>query len=325
MQSFFPTSGTHQEMKTSSQFEWAVQYYEAGQYEKALPSFLKLSEKGAEEESFQLVPFYLGMTYYRLRNWAKASEFLEAFNRVKTEGAVSKESRVALMVCYENQQKWQQATALASEIDTMNLYQDNQFLVKLIWARALSEQGEILGAKTILKDTFQQMSNFPMSENPDLLQQDTESDLWGRYYFVSILINEKECESIQPKEIKGKKPKFLFDNWFEAENECVKRALKEGSLDLFRSDKAFSHPAAALIEKALESYAAKSNQFAAKQANIEAKRQIANNARQHFYQVMGYVDELQKNLKIQELESPHLKQIRTRIDYLILSISSPSY
>src|SRR5690606_19366986 len=48
----------------SSQFEWAVQNYEAGDYDKAIRQFRQLETLGPSLESFELIPFYLGMSHF---------------------------------------------------------------------------------------------------------------------------------------------------------------------------------------------------------------------------------------------------------------------
>jgi TolA-binding protein len=126
----------------SDQFQWAVQDYEAGKYTEAAEKFRRLEASGAETPEFDLVPFYLGMCYYRGGQYAPATDRLRAFLKGERNGEMAQDARLALLTIYERTQRWDDLLGLAAETDPLPLFQDNRAFLKLLWARALEAKGE---------------------------------------------------------------------------------------------------------------------------------------------------------------------------------------
>jgi tetratricopeptide (TPR) repeat protein len=138
----------------SSKFEWGVQHYEAGNYEKAIKVFDGLRKEGAAVPNFDLLAYYLGMSHFRLGHFDVAARELEAFVHASGGRLEAQDARIVLLLAYEKLARWKDASSLAMESDKLTLFQNNRAVLKLVWARALREQGEQLGAKTALDEAL---------------------------------------------------------------------------------------------------------------------------------------------------------------------------
>ncbi|MGZ3705796.1 MAG: tetratricopeptide repeat protein, partial [Bdellovibrionota bacterium] len=252
---------------SASKFEWAVQHYEAGEYSRAITSFEALRKDGASVPNYDLISFYLGMSHFRLGHSETAAQELEAYIRTGATGQESQDARIALLLTYEKLSRWKDMASLAMESDKLTLFQNNRALLKLVWARALREQGELMGAKTALEEALPYLDKVGSEDGAQAYFADPDQDLWGRYHFTSLLVAETECASLLPKELavvpaakaaKGKKQpapkkkpariaKRLYAPWLEARTDCLRKAITAASEDLFPQDSPWSEPAVASL------------------------------------------------------------------------------
>lgn len=327
----------------SSQFEWAVQSYEAGAYEEAVSRFEKLRKDGSEVPDFDLVAYYLGMSRFRLGEFEAAARELEAFLRAAQGRQEAQDARLTLLLADEKLGRWKEATALSAETDKLTLFQYNRALLKLLWARALREQGELQGARAVLEDSAAYLDKVGKEESrPIPFYSNPEQDLWGRYHFTATLIKTKECALLGPKNIgkpgKGKKKgqekespaarpnnKFLYAPWLEAETDCLRTAVKTASEELFARESPWAPPAGESLLEGVNAFGSEISQhLKAEAARLESHRALQKAARENLYRLLGTVDEHLKNFKDRGISSPRLDDLRKQLDRLLVSISGPS-
>lgn len=307
----------------SSQFEWAVQNYEAGAYEKAISQFKRLQSQGSNVPSFELIPYYLGMSYFRLGRDKEGVPQLEAFLKKSGPVGEQQDARVSLILAYERLQQWDKVVALAAESNKQNLFQENRALVYLVWARALREKGELQGAQAALKEGEQLMQS---SSSEPRINSDPNLDLQGRLQFTASHLQTEECQRTQPKEVKsGKKSvKRLYRAWLESESECIRKSLGSAT-ELVRLDSPWTAPALQSVDTALVRFTDKIRAFMTQEkSRLDQKRELERGARQELYRLLGAVDDSVKNLKNQSITTDPLELLRKRLDALLVSLSLPS-
>lgn len=308
----------------SSQFEWAVQSYEAGKYLEAIEQFQRLRQVGAENPAYVRVPFYLGMSHYRSGQYREAQGFLQEFLRTAQPGSEAQEARLALLSVYERTQQWDALLGLAAETDKLTLFQDNRAYLKLLWARALVAKGEMKGARSVLEDASQYLNGDPAqaarTPEPDL-------DLWGRYHFTQLLLQVDDCSARGPREIpEGKKSvRRLYPAWLEATTDCYRRALSFTEKELLARESSWAKPATQELAKGIEAFGQRiQGYYQAEKSRLERQRVLQNSSRSQLYRLLGALDEALNNLKVQGLSSSTLEGARKRLDLLLLSLARPS-
>ncbi|MGZ3693140.1 MAG: tetratricopeptide repeat protein [Bdellovibrionota bacterium] len=307
-----------------SQFEWAVQSFEAGDYAHAVKQFKQLEKEGAKVADFELVPYYLGMSYFNAGFNREAAAYLERFLQVGQNLRESQDARMALLLIYERLNEWPRALGLAAETEHSTLFQNNRALLKLIWARALIETNEVLGAKAQLKDATQYL-DLTSGEDRTVLSE-SERDVWGRYHFTSLLVQERECQALNPQKAgSGKRAKTLYTNWLEGSIDCVRQAITEASNEIFIRESAWSVPSYSSLERSMDNLAAKIRQFLESENKVLSNKQALKKAAQaQLYRLITELDKNIKVFKIREVNSQYLESLRKRVDLLLVSISRPS-
>jgi hypothetical protein len=313
-----------QERVVSSQFEWAVQNYEAGAYDKAISQFKRLQSQGSQVPSYELIPFYLGMSYFQKKQDSSAIPQLESF--LKQGGSVGEQqqARISLLLAYERQSQWNKVAALAAESNKQNFFQENRTLLYLVWARALREKGELQGARSALKEGEQLLLNSAGAEI--LPMSDPNNDLHGRLHFTSAYIQLSECMNAEPKEIaKGKKSRQrLYAPWLESVGQCLQNAQKD-SVELVRRESTWMLPALQSVDASLVSFTNKVRGYLTQeQSRMEQKRALEKGTRQELYRLLAPLDDSIKNFKNQGIMHDPLMLLRKRIDALLVSLSLPS-
>ncbi len=315
-------AGKHQKAGISNKFEWAIQYYEAGAYKEALKNFQKLRNKGTEVSGFDLIPFYVGMSEFHLGQFEGAAQELEAFLRENTQRQENQDARISLLLTYEKLARWQNVSSLAAETDKLTLFQNNRALLKLIWARALREQGEILGAKAVLHDSTPYLDKIGADDRPPLYSE-PDQDLWGRYHFISTLIEETECNKSSPMEAKAKKK--LYAPWLESVTDCFRNAIQSASSELFSRESPWSAMAGESLSRGIASFAKKVDaSLQQEKSSLNHYRALQKNSREQFYRLLSTVDENLKIFKDRGVAPAPLEPLRKQIENLLVSISRPS-
>jgi hypothetical protein len=312
-------------VSVSSQFEWAVQSYEAGAYEEAVSRFEKLRKDGAEVPDYDLVAYYLGMSRYRLNEFEAAKAELESFLRAQPSRQESQEARLALLLSLEKLKLWKESTALAAETDKLTLFQYNRALLKLLWARALQEQGELQGAKAVLDDSAAYLDKEGKDEGRAIpYYSNPEQDLWGRYHFTAVLLKTRSCGRLPPKET-GKAKQRLYGPWLESEIDCLRAAVDTASEELFVRESSWGNETEKDLSLAIDAFASKVLGFLSGEAKqLDRHRALQKAARENFYRLLGTLDDHLKNFKNRGINTSSLETLRKQVDRLLVAISRPS-
>jgi tetratricopeptide (TPR) repeat protein len=319
-----------------TRFEWGVQNYEAGDYQKAIAGFESLRKEGPAVPDYDLLPYYLGMSHYHLGQYPDAARELEAFLRAGASRQEAQDARLTLLLTYEKLGRWDDATALAVETDKLTLFQYNRALLKLVWAHALRERGELLGAKAALDEAEPYLDKVSTEDGGQPLYADADQDLWGRYHYTSVLVEEMECGRLTPKEIgvaakpgkKGRKArplKRLYAPWLEAVTDCQRKAIAHASQEIFSHDSPWAPKAEAALTQGIEAFGERVRDYLRQEsAALEKHRALEKTARENFYRLLSSVEDQIKIFKNRGLNSESLEAIRKKIDPLIVSLSHPS-
>lgn len=307
----------------SSQFEWAVQSYEAGSYKEAIQRFERLQKEGSEVPEYDLILFYLGMSHHKIGEYPRAAGELEAFLKAGSQRQEGQDARLTLLLCYEKLGRWKDSASLSAETDKLTLFQYNRALLKLLWARALAEQGEVQGAKVVLEDAVAYLDKVGSEEKAIPFYANPDEDLWGRYHFSSVLMEARTCPSPQPKEIAKKKK--LYVPWLESVTDCLRASLTHGSQELFVKENAWSDMAGTELGAAIDTFGQKIQTHLKKEASsLASHRALQKSASENLYRLLGTVDEHIKNFKNRGVSPKPLESLRKQIDRLLVVISSPS-
>lgn len=306
----------------SGQFEWAVQYYEAGSYQEAVKRLEALKKEGARVPEFHLIEFYLGMCHYRLGELPKAVAELKEFLRSGNQAAPSQEARITLLLAYEKLGLWKESASLSAETHKLTLFHYNRGLLHLLWARALTEQGEILGAKAALDESMAFLDKMGEGEPASTFFSHPDQDLWGRFHFTQVLLETKECGLTEPKEVLKKKR--LYEPWMDSVTDCLRSAISHASKELFAKESQWGETAENALVQAIESFANKIRGHLKREASvIERHRALNKTTRESYYRLLGTVDEHLKSFKNQGLNALALERMRKQIDRLLVGVSGP--
>jgi len=307
----------------SSQFEWAVQSFETGAYGDAIQRFERLRKEGSEVREYDLISFYLGMSHYKLGEPNKAAQELEAFLRSGTQRQESQDARLTLLLVYEKLERWKDSASLAAETNKLSLFHYNRALLKLLWARALAEQGEMQGAQVELEETVAYLDKVGDDEKAMPYFSNPDQDLWGRYHFSSVLLEARDCSLSQPKEIQKKKR--LYAPWLDSVADCLRKTLTHSGQELFGKENIWGDLAEEELRNAFDAFAQKIKTQLAREAPVLANHQkLLKMSREAFYRILGTADEQVKNLKNQALALQHLERLRKQLDRLLVGFSASS-
>jgi tetratricopeptide (TPR) repeat protein len=318
-------SAKHKSSRTKAYFgqmQWAVQNYEAGEYKKAIQQFDLLRTYGTEVPNYELIHFYIGMSYFRLEKLEEAKNSLNLFLQQNTLHHQNQEARITLLSIYEKQSKWDDLLGLAAEMEKLTLFQNNRAFLKLVWAKALVAKGENKGATLLLKESLQYLDS---GDYRPLKSMSPDTDLWGRYYYTQNLLKEQDCISTNPKSVgSGKNKRNLYLPWLENAVDCYASILKDVSENLIQKESNWSDEAMQNINQSFLSFEAKIQSFLKKERpHVEKARALSSQARQNLYRLLGKMDELQANVREKNLNTSSLKAFRTKIDQTITQIAAP--
>ena len=286
-----------------SRYEWAVQYYESGEYDKAKKSFLSLTQAGALLEEFELVPFYLGMSEKKLGNCPAAIAHLQNF---KKSSRMLGDARLAQMECLEQMSEWKKITALAAEMEKASLLQEQRVDYLLFWSRALTELGELQGAKSRLEEAENQIFNQPGERR--------ESQ---RFALSRLAFDLKTCSQLPyPKK------KAPWQNWVIGRSECEEQSLRYAGEKLFGSDSAYAQMAYTLLEKSSRIFVDDSRGLA-KNLNLRDRRKLRDLTQKSLYRLYDRAGTIENALQKQMLITKHLEQLKKHWDGLLSELTQP--
>lgn len=319
--------------EVSTQFEWAVQYYEAGQYEQALTSLRILEAEGAKIPSFELIPFYQGMTYMRLDLQERAIPYLERFIKTNPEIAKAQEARLALLQCYEITKNWKALSATAAEVEKFPLYLENKALLKLLWAESLLEQNEIQGAKKNLADASVFLNTIPAPSVENASREDGRGneDLFGRYAWLNTRIGVWDCQKLWPsplvKKQAAQKKMHLLEVWIDAKGHCLAKVTEQALSSYSSLSPHWAEEITELFSTSGDNLASTTqwlvdqNYFKTLQ---ETKTAIVPKLRSVLYEQSSIWESYLKNFQFQTLSRDRLEQTFKHFEHLIYQLSIPS-
>ncbi|MCO5143066.1 MAG: hypothetical protein M9962_08255 [Oligoflexia bacterium] len=306
----------------STQFEWAIQYYESGDYERAIQQLNKLEPRGSQLKNYQEIFFYQGMTYFYLNNYPASEASLLNYLKQVNSGTHSIEAKLTLLKVYESTKQWDKILGQVAELRKTQLYHDNKALLLLIWTRSLLETNEINGAKQLLSESEQTVQQFPPKSNT-YAAIGKNQDLWGRFYFTKLMLNKKLCNQ-EPKRTNDKTKAWLFDNWLEGESECLKNGLNILT-QIYELDSQWQNESTEMWKSSLEAFFLKISNYRLKnKLGLNERRKLTTAARKSLYLLSSECDKIAKTIEFQNVNSQPLKQIQKRIETLLLSLSSPT-
>lgn len=311
------TKGVVQPQAPSSEYEWAVQNYEAGKYDEAVKEFRRIATRGPETPAFDRIPFYLGMSLYRLGQHPEAERQLKLF--LKGANSNNQEARLALLSVYERTQQWDRAVALAAETDQLTLFQDNRALVKLIWAQALKEKGERGGARAVLKEAAPYLDTQAASRGGD-----PDRDLSGRFQYTTQTLDQQDCATLRPKELpgSGRQKRRLYSAWLDAATDCLRKSVRDSRAELFSRESPWATATTNALEAAVASFGSTIQMYLKQEhGRLEERRKLQVAARQGLYRLLSEVDAALTQLKSEGFQGPSYENLRKRIDLLLVSLS----
>ncbi len=307
--------------RINTNYEWAVQYYEAGQYEKALVELRKISAEGPAVEHYELVDFFTGMSFFHLGRSNEAIPKLQAFLARAPKAFEAQEARMTLLRCFELKSDWPRLVSLAAESDNETLYFENRVLLKLLWAEALQGLSEYKGAEKILDEANTLLSNTPPDFNSGVDNYDLRRELRGRYRSAYLTGRARECDRKVPR----KKRVTLLGQWAEGYGECLIGASKE----YFR----YSHELSLRwMEKSQESLIGSwrdwlkeaEAQLKEKHSTLKIARQVDSQVHRSFSRLFQLLQDERKSFQNQQDKDGLLKKLSQDLESLLSQKLVPS-
>lgn len=299
----------------NSRYQWAIQNYEAGQYEKALKELHSISMEGPEVERYELVDFFEGMSLFHLSRLPEATAKLEAFLKQAPKAYEAQEARMTLLRAYEMEKNWPKLVALAAESDNQSLYFENRALLKLFWAEALNQLGEHSGAERVLSETNVLLNNLPEEYEGSGDGYDLRRELRGRYQWINLSNKAHDCSrTVVPA--KGKAS--LLNQWADGYGEC----LVQASQDFFKDSRDLG---AQWIERsqmalfdAWKNWLAESHaRLEEKKGSLALKREVDQRVKKSFARFLFLIQEERKSFKNQPDKDKILRRLAQNVENLL--------
>jgi len=151
-------------------------------------------------------------------------------------------------------------------------------------------------------------------------------DLWGRYYFTSLLLRESECQAAEAKRIgKGRSQKFLYGPWLESTVDCLRKTVDHLVTDLIQPDSAWATPGIESFQKTVTGFGQRLKTYRENEkSHLASRRRLEDESRQHLYRLLSTVDKQINFLKNHGINEPRLEPVRKQIDLLLVSLANPS-
>ena len=287
----------------ASRFEWGVQYYESGEYSKAIKSFAALRQEGPSQPDFDLFPYYLGLSHFHLGQYQEAALELENFLRITQKKQDRQDALIALLLAYEQLNRWKDASTLSAETDKLTLYHNNRAMLNMVWARALSEQGELVGAKATLEESLPFLEQLSAENNERPLYSNPEEDLWGRYHFTSILLKGAECREIEPRTLeeaakksigkkgKAKAPRRLYRAWLESRTDCLLKMTSLAGDEVFPHESSWATSTEKAILGGISQFESRIKDFLRAEApSLDRHRELEKETRENLYRLLNGIE-----------------------------------
>jgi hypothetical protein len=167
---------------------------------------------------------------------------------------------------------------------------------------------------------------------------DPDQDLWGRFHFTQVLVQESDCALLHPKDVTppGKprkdkkaplkvKAKRLYAPWLEARVDCQRKAISLAAESLFPLESSWTEMAVTALAQGNASLAEEVRGYLHDEAAVlDHERTLQKTARENFYRLLATVEEHMKDFKKRELSDAPLESLRKQLDRLIVAISQPS-
>jgi tetratricopeptide (TPR) repeat protein len=307
-----------------NQFQWGIQYFEAGDYSKALEVFQQLEKQGPTFEGSHRLSYYQGLSHYYLGQMDRAEAELQNFLSKTPLGREPQEARIVLLQIYEEKNAWGQLLSLAAETEKGPLFQLQRANLKLLWGMALVETGERKAAAELFKEAQSVLE--PTSQEANATQErEPNRDLWGRYYFSQLRLRQGNC-SFPPKRIgTGKNAKKLLSPWLEARADCLIQFVSEGTQNLWQREGFWPGRSFQILDQMIDLWGEEGRaETKALGANIRLQQSIRTEWQQASYRVISRLSSSIKILENRGLSAEPLKAARKRLDLLIVKNSSPS-
>lgn len=312
----------------SSKYEWAVQSFEAGQYETALEKFSALELDGANVASFELIPFYIGMSHFQLSHLDGAISYLKKFLAGNGKRSEADDARIALLLAYEKKGAWSEITAVAGEMQESFTNAEDRILLRLVWAEALVRQGEYPGARQILRDAETGMGNIPFTGLDADLTASAGEDLQGRFAWLKTKSELAECSDRYPMNPdapakKGAKKKEKGPNLahrLEGKSECLEKALARSLENYAFFTPAWSGQIADTLRQGLESFVAEATQPAP--GRIAIVKPILQRA---FYRIAAQLQNRLGTAEMPQTTRKPLEDLGKSVESLLQRVSLLSY
>lgn len=302
----------------STNFQWALQSFEAGQYEDALERFSDIAQDGAQNENFDLAVYYQGRSLYLLNRYHESTERLRSYIDHNPRGAHAQDARLTLLLAYNILRDWKNSTVVAAEAIQGESYIGNKILIRLLWAEALIEIGELTGAHKALRETKEMFQGIPEGSLMGDVLTESKSTLSERGLWLESHLQLRSCEMLKPPAKSNAKNKNrLLTEWYSKRGLCLKQAF-DIALTAYtvlgpRWNRAMSDSLATGVEVFFDSPRIAANAAAA--SNLNAAKELAlPEIRKYFYQILNGLQAAEASASIPGTVSRPYRSLVSKIE-----------
>lgn len=301
-----------------SNFQWALQAFEAGHYQDALERFDDIAEDGHTSE---LIPYYQGRALYYLGRHKEAVERLTLFVTRNPKSLQAREARLTILVAQNTLRDWERSTVLAAEALQDEAYIGNKILIRLLWGEALIERGELTGARKVIHETKSMFASIPEGSLLGDVMAESKSSLAERELWLESHLHIRGCAADRPPA--QAKVKQLTD-WYRRRGACLKQAFDIALVSFTilgpRWNRAMSNTLTFGIENFLDSPEAAIAAQALKHPN--AAREVGlPEIRKYFYQILDRLEHADRSSSVPSTVPRPFRALITKIEQGLQSLS----
>ena len=271
-----------------SDFEWAMQSFEAGQYEDALARFQKVSRGGGANSRNDIILFYQGKCLFGLGRINEAVPKLELFLERNLSHPKAQEARFSLLNSLAQLREWKKVTLLAADTLRLESLAGNRILVQLIWGQALVELGELTGAEKSLQEAKPLFASLPDHSLVGDIVSESKSSLADRALWLGAHLDFARCRKIAPPGQNNKRSTAIksSQDWARNKGKCLHKAIS-ASLESFPAlGPRWQHALEQSISEAIDHYFASVTSIAQGPNSAAGREAATTEIRKHFYQIL---------------------------------------
>ena len=226
------TKQNSKQASNAASYEWAMQAFEAGDYQRALAN-LESFEKSAGAASFlERTQFYRAVALSKLGRSAEAEALFKDYLSRYANGLHAEESRLRLLELLSMRRVWEDVVVLAAEIKNSSARPGYQIFALALWTEALLEKSEWAGAASTLAEAKKLVTQIPQGSLVGNAVGETKEELDSRLQWLESKLNLGACRAQLAPPKSAQKALPPLQKWFRQRAQCTQKASLNALVNL---------------------------------------------------------------------------------------------